>query len=254
MEQVLISGLINILIGGGMGLVGGMFGIGGGLIAIPLLVFVYGLDQSVAQGTTLVMMTPNLVIGYWRYRQLNPIAHWMAVVLGLSAVTTSYFAAQWAADLPTLLLRQIFASFLVVLSALLWWNASRKNAGSANAARAPRWTLPLVGMIGGSCAGFFSIGGGIVATPLLTAGFGVTQAAAQGLSLALMTPGSVMALWAYAQAGLVDWWVAIPLTIGGMLGMSPGVVLAHRLPERKLRRLFALLLAATAVAMFHHPA
>ena len=41
-------------LGAALEFLGGLFGIGGGIIAIPLLVLGFGLDQSVAQGTALV--------------------------------------------------------------------------------------------------------------------------------------------------------------------------------------------------------
>ncbi|MNR19445.1 Sulfite exporter TauE/SafE [compost metagenome] len=53
----------------------------------------------------------------------------------------------------------------------------------------------------------------------------------------------------YAQAGHVDWTSGIPLSLGGMLTISWGVALAHRMPERRLRAAFAVCLIATAVVM-----
>jgi uncharacterized membrane protein YfcA len=89
----------------------------------------------------------------------------------------------------------------------------------------------------------------VVAAPALVGLFGMRQAAAQGLALALVTPGAVVALMTYAQAGHVDWTSGIPLSLGGMLTISWGVALAHRMPERRLRAAFAVCLIVTAVIM-----
>lgn len=58
---------INLGLGLLLGAVGGLLGIGGGLIAIPILAALYGMDQQLAQGTALVMILPNVLVGFWRY-------------------------------------------------------------------------------------------------------------------------------------------------------------------------------------------
>jgi uncharacterized membrane protein YfcA len=91
----------------------------------------------------------------------------------------------------------------------------------------------------------------VVATPVLTGLFGVRKlTTAQGLSLALVAPGTLVALLAYASAGKVNWGLGLPMAAGGLLSVSWGVALAHSLPEQLLRMLFCAMLAATAWAMF----
>ena len=57
----MIDFIINIVIGGLLGVFGGLLGIGGGLFAIPALSLLYGMDQQLAQGTALAMVVPNIV-------------------------------------------------------------------------------------------------------------------------------------------------------------------------------------------------
>ena len=63
-------------------------------------------------------------------------------------------------------------------------------------------------------------------TPMLVRGFGQRQAAAQGLALALVVPGSLIALTTYARADQVNWSAGAPLALGG---------LSHHLYGRGLR-------------------
>ena len=240
-----------LALGVALGWLGGLFGIGGGLIAIPVLGLACGLDQLHAQGTALVMVLPNVVIGFWRYRARHGIAWRPALLLGLTAIAGSEFAAHLATGLPAVTLRLMFAGFLIVLAG--WLLRGLRRAPPATVAPAPavlsaRW-LPAVGLAGGLMSGLFSVGGGIAAVPLLTGLFGTRQAVAQGLALALVTPGSAAALFAYARAGVVDWPLGLALAFGGVLSVSAGVAFAHRLPERRLRALFALGIVATAGAM-----
>jgi uncharacterized membrane protein YfcA len=100
-------------------------------------------------------------------------------------------------------------------------------------------------------SGFFGVGGATVAPLMLTKWYGYSQAAAQGLALALVAPGAIVGLATYAAAEVVDWRHGIPLAIGGAFAVSAGVKLAHRLPDRKLRIGFCgLLIVAAAVMAF----
>lgn len=74
--------LLTLALGAGLGFFGGLFGIGGGIIAIPLLVLGFGMEQPLAQGTVLVLMVPNLLIGWWRYNQRHPLAWRLALLIG----------------------------------------------------------------------------------------------------------------------------------------------------------------------------
>jgi uncharacterized protein len=80
--------------------------------------------------------------------------------------------------------------------------------------------VPL-GIVGGIVSGLFGVGGALIVPPALTAFFGVRQVEGQGLGLALVAPGSVIALVAYAGAGQVDWRLGIPLAVGGVVAIWP---------------------------------
>jgi uncharacterized membrane protein YfcA len=75
---------------------------------------------------------------------------------------------------------------------------------------------------------------------------------AQGFAIALVMPSSIVALLTFANAGLVDWKMGVLFALGGALTVSRGVRIAHRLPERRLRIAFALMLVATALWMIGH--
>ena len=115
-----------------------------------------------------------------------------------------------------------------------------------------RWQ-PLVGIPGGACMGLLGVGGGLLATPIFTQVFGQRQTVAQSLSLVLVTPCSAVALLTYGRAHQVDWSIGLPMAIGGLLTVSAGVAVAHRLPERSMRLAFAWMILATALWMLLKP-
>lgn len=247
--------LITLSLGAALGFFGGLFGIGGGIIAIPLLVLVFGMDQAAAQGTVLVMMVPNLLVAWWRYNQRHPVPMATALKIGLLASGTTWLVAHIATRIEPTILRTVFSVFLLLLSLSLL-NLQRVAASAASIEPESRFNpraMPLVGVIGGCTMGLLGVGGGLVATPIFTGWFGQRQTIAQSLSLALVTPSAIIALTVYSNAQRVDWSMGLPLAVGGLFTVSAGVALAHRLPERGMRAAFAGMLFCTAAWMLLRP-
>ena len=253
---LLLADLPNFLLGLALGVAGGLLGIGGGLIAIPVLAHFYGMDQQLAQGTALVMIAPNVLIGFIRYRQKNAIELRAIAPMAMCAMLATYIAARFVTGLNPRHLQIGFALFLLGLALYFGWHVVRRvravdgDPGVALAGRSasPR-VLPLLGLVSGVMSGLFTIGGGLVVVPALVTMFGMTQTRAQGTALALVVPGALVALYAYAGAGHVSWAIGIPLALGGIVSVSWGVTLAHQFSPARLRVLFCAVLVGTAMMM-----
>ena len=86
MHLLAITDLLSMLaLGAALGFFGGLFGIGGGIIAIPFLALALGMEQAMAQGTSLAMMVPILLVAWWRYSRRHPISWRTAGQIGLLA-------------------------------------------------------------------------------------------------------------------------------------------------------------------------
>ena len=242
--------VLYIVLGGVLGALGGLFGIGGGIIAIPVLGLAFGLNQQHAQGTALVMVAPNVLVGLWDYARRGSVDRRVAILLAASAVPFTYLGALYATRIAGPGLRYGFGAFAGALA--LWFAYRALRARDDEPAATPRlawgWT-GVVGALGGILSGLFSVGGALFSVPFLLLVFAYTQTEAQGLSLALVAPGTIVGIIAYALAGDVDWGIGIPLAVGGTLCVRYGVALAHRLPERRLRLLFCAFLAAAAIGL-----
>jgi hypothetical protein len=245
----LLDFALNLLLGLALGTLGGLFGIGGGLIAIPVLGVLFDLDQQLAQGTALVMVVPNVLLAIWRYHQRNRIDIRHAAALGIFSFCFAILGSSLAVALDPGRMRLAFVGFLL---ALALYNLSRvyfRPAPGSSELRYPWPWLALLGGGAGALGGLFGVGGAVLATPVLTSVFGTSQVVAQGLSLALAAPSTTVTLATYALHGQVDWWLGLPLAIGGLLSISLGVRLAHSLSERLLRLLFSLFLLGSAVLL-----
>jgi uncharacterized membrane protein YfcA len=105
----------------------------------------------------------------------------------------------------------------------------------------------VLGVVVGVFSSLFGVGGGIIMVPVLVLLFSFTQHMAQGVSLAVMFPTTLVAAASYWRQGNVNVWVALALCVGSIPAARFGTELAHRLPQATLRSLFALFMVAAAV-------
>ncbi|WP_447990047.1 sulfite exporter TauE/SafE family protein [Achromobacter spanius] len=264
-----------------IGFMGGALGIGGGLIAIPALVLLMGMSQQLAQGTALIMVLPAITVAVRKYNQQARIDRRVAAAGAAGAVVFTWVGARLALGIDSSVLRQSFAVFLFFVALFYVWQTWRAVRVAARRQRpeqspeqrseqrseprseppsnkhAPSRPVPILtprrasvlGMLCGTLGGFFGVGGAVLAVPIITTVFRMSQTTAQALALCMVIPGSTIALITYAWAGQANWMVGLPMAIGSLLFVPVGVRLAYKLPERKLRVCFALLLFATVALL-----
>lgn len=256
-----------------IGFMGGALGIGGGLIAIPALVLLMGMSQQLAQGTALIMVLPAITVAVRKYNQQARIDRRVAAAGAAGAVVFTWVGARLALGIDSSVLRQSFAVFLFFVALFYVWQTWRAVRVAARRQRpeqsseprseppstmhAPSRPIPILtprrasvlGMLCGTLGGFFGVGGAVLAVPIITTVFRMSQTTAQALALCMVIPGSTIALITYAWAGQANWMVGLPMAIGSLLFVPVGVRLAYKLPERKLRVCFALLLFATVALL-----
>ncbi|MFA4854441.1 MAG: sulfite exporter TauE/SafE family protein [Candidatus Omnitrophota bacterium] len=109
--------VLYIILGVVAGTLSGMFGIGGGIILIPALVFIFGLTQHQAQGTTLALMIPPIgLLAALRYYQSGNVKLGMAGFICLGFFVGGLIGANLVQDFSEPLLRKVFALFLLFVS------------------------------------------------------------------------------------------------------------------------------------------
>ena len=106
-----------IILGIIAGILSGLLGIGGGLVLIPALVFIFGLTQLQAQGTTLALMVPPIgLLAAIRYYQSGNVKLGMASFICLGFFVGGLLGANLVQNLPEPLIRKTFAFFLLFVS------------------------------------------------------------------------------------------------------------------------------------------
>jgi uncharacterized membrane protein YfcA len=112
---------LALLVGAVVGAVSGVVGIGGGILFVPALIWLFGMNQLKAQGTSLgALLAPVGILAFLEYyRNGNADLH-LALLLAAGFVVGGYFGAVGAQHVPDLWLRRIFATTLIVVGAHMW--------------------------------------------------------------------------------------------------------------------------------------
>jgi len=103
--------------------------------------------------------------------------------------------------------------------------------------------LILFGLIGGILGGM-GMGGGTLLIPLLTIFAGINQIEAQAINLIAFIPMAVIAIIIHAKNKLINFKVAIPLIVSGVVFSVLGALLANLLNTLTLKTLFGIFLVA----------
>ncbi|HUR25615.1 MAG TPA: sulfite exporter TauE/SafE family protein [Candidatus Thermoplasmatota archaeon] len=109
--------------------------------------------------------------------------------------------------------------------------------------------LLAAGAVAGVLSSLFGIGGGIVLVPVLHYLLGFEWVEATQLSLVAIMVQSPTGVWQHARRGAVDWAVAFPLAMAGLLGVVIGDVLQPLVAVSWLKVLFATLMALAAMRL-----
>jgi hypothetical protein len=114
---------LTLLIGLVVGAYSGVVGIGGGILFIPALVWLLGMDQHKAQGTSLgALLAPVGILAFLEYyRKGNADIH-VAALLAVGFFVGGYFGAAGAQYIPDLWLRRIFAVTLIAVGGRMLFN------------------------------------------------------------------------------------------------------------------------------------
>lgn len=254
MSWLLLAGAC-LVAGSMIGFLGGLLGIGGGLIAIPVLALVLGMPQQLAQGTALVLVLPTVMLSVRKYYQHTSFDLRVVFAGALVTVVFTWVGARLALGIDPRILRLSFAGFLFCIGLFYVVQAQRRRRPAASAPtdrKAPAFTparAALLSVATGTLGGFFSVGGAVLAVPIITTFYRLPQTTAQALALSTVIPGTTIALATYAWAGQTDWHVGLPLAIGSLLFVAAGVRLAYRMAEWKLRATFAGMLFITVALL-----
>jgi uncharacterized protein len=235
-----------IAIGAVVGFAGGLFAIGGALVAIPLLTAAFGYSQHDSQGTAALMALASASVTLSIFVRKGLVRIREGLVMATVSTVCGLLFSQLVRFVSDTALQRGFGVLLVLLAIALWFS----HLGEGDSATPlPQRAQVAIGALAGSLSGFFIIGGGLVAVPLLERVGRYSQQRAQANVLLMLVPASAVGFCSYAASGYVRWETAVPLAIGSVILAPAGAKVALALKPDLLRRLFALVQAAAGVLL-----
>lgn len=104
----------------------------------------------------------------------------------------------------------------------------------------------LIGIISGFVSGM-GMGGGTILILCLSMFLGVEQHIAQATNLVFFIPTSIVAIITNIKQKYIDFKIAIPIAITGIVGATIGAIISNKTDVKMLKKYFGIFLALIAV-------
>ncbi len=252
-----------LAIGAAVGFLAGLLGIGGGMVLVPMLVFVFTAKgfptehlMHFALGTAMATVAFTSLSSVRAHHQHAGVDWAVARAMAPGIVAGSLVAALAAGFVPTRPLAMFFAAFMFYAAAQMFFES--KPVAARRLPGAPGLFAAGAGI--GAVSSVLAAGGAFLSIPFLMR-CNVPLRRAIGTAAANGFPIAVAGSIGYILHGLrvpdlpagslgFVYLPALALVVAASMPLAPlGARLAHRLPVRRLRMVFSLMLLALALRM-----
>ncbi|HEX9396428.1 MAG TPA: sulfite exporter TauE/SafE family protein [Burkholderiales bacterium] len=243
--------LVYLAIGAVVGFLAGLLGIGGGAIMVPLLAWAYraqGMPDAevlhLALGTSMATIFFTSASSMRAHHRHGAVDWKVALAVSPGILAGSFGAALVAASLPTRPLAMIFTVLAFAAATQIFFDLKprtvRELPGPAG--------LLGAGAVIGTASSLFAAGGAFLTIPFLL-WCSVPVRRAIGTAAAVGFPIAIAGSAGYLLKGFIHW-PALALIVVTSMALAPlGARTAYRLPVRRLRMIFALMMFAMATRM-----
>lgn len=250
--------LMAIIMGGILGLIGG----GGSILTVPILVYIFKVDASLATAYSLFIVGLASAFAALDYKKRNLIDFKTGVYFAIPAFIGVYsirrflvpsipdslghfIGVDWTRDNLILV---VFA--LVMLLASTTMIKGRKETFETQKKTPPWYLVIFEGLLVGGLTGFVGAGGGFMIIPALVILAGLEIKMAIGTSLFIITFKSLMGFLGDIQSTTnIDWSFLILFSAFATLGITIGTKISRRVDSRKLKPIFGWFVLVMGIVM-----
>ena len=263
MELLEILGYFSaLIIGISLGLIGG----GGSILAVPVLAYLFSVNEKVATAYSLFIVGASALVGGLK-QHLKGYVDWRtAVVFGLPAIVGVSVVRRFVVPaLPEVLFNiddfeftrrmGLFGLFAILMIpaafSMLKTRKEKKQKGDGTV----KYNYPLIigeGLLVGGITGMIGAGGGFLIIPALVILANVEMKVAVGTSLIIIAFKSLLGFFiGDALTMEIDWMFLIVFTLISFVGIFIGSYLSNFIDGNKLKKGFGYFIFVMAIFIFY---
>lgn len=234
-----------------IGLTLGLLGGGGSILTVPVLVYLFAIEPTIATGYSLFIVGLSALFGAIGYYRNKLIDLKMVAVFGSASLAAVYLARRVIVPaIPDELFQlgdlvftrdmgiMILFAILMVLASYSMIKGSTKPNEAAEAVKYNYPILLLQGVLIGILVGMVGAGGGFLIIPALVVFSKLPMKMAVGTSLSIIAINSLIGFIGELQTRTMDWTFLLLFSGLAVAGIFVGMKLSTYVPGQKLKPAF----------------
>ena len=268
METEIIITLILILISFTISMFGSVVGFGGGIFMVPILITVFSYPLTTAVGSVMISLLPSSLISTFLNRKEGYVDFKMGVLLEVPTIFGVFIGVLLLSYISAKHLEIIFAVLVLLLGFSFFINQKNKksqgffyrlnklkpryiikNRSNHVAYRFSAWMVFVFGLMAGTLAGLFGIGGGLLKTPIMLKVFRMPAKIATATALFMIVITSTTGSISHYALDHIHLQSAWPIMFGFAAGALGGQQLNLKIKNSTLEKLIGMGLVLAGLVM-----
>lgn len=226
-----------------IGLSLGLTGAGGSILTLPILVYLAKIPPKDAVGLSLLIVGISAFVGAWQRARSGELHYKAAGLFVLSGAVGAALGSHFTHLISPEALLLTFATLMIFIGVKMLIPTKSTYQALPNCHAASCLTA---GFFVGILTGFLGVGGGFLLMPALMKFAKLPLKIASGTSLAIIACNSAAGFLSHLHNTAIPLRIAMEFSLIAAIGVWAGGIISSRLPEKLLKRAFAILILCTA--------
>jgi uncharacterized protein len=105
--------MIVLSMGLSTGILSGLLGVGGGVVLVPMMVFLLGTEQHLAQGISMLFIIPTALSGLYHLVKCKLVNLQVAMYIVVGSLVGTLISANFVQYIPAADLKKMFGAFVI---------------------------------------------------------------------------------------------------------------------------------------------
>jgi hypothetical protein len=244
----IVGYIVSILIGVSLGLIGG----GGSILTVPVLVYLFNVNPSIATSYSLFVVGTTSLIGAWTNYRRKQVSVQTALIFGVTSIATVLLTRKFIvpaipAHLFTIgsfvvtkaVATMLLFAILMILASISMIKPSKKPVQEIDSTQKPAYAkLMVYGLLIGLITGLLGAGGGFLLIPALILLVKLPMKTAVGTSLFIIALNSLIGFMGDLDNYEINWKLLLSITALAVIGIIIGTALGKKIEGAKLKKGF----------------